>query len=86
MWSRSMSVGCVLSVAAWVAAFALIAAGWATDTVYVAHLGLATAGVAVALTIIRDNQRTRRQIYATHKRGGGGGGNLLNFVRLEDRF
>lgn len=85
MWNKSVSVGCVTMCAAWLAAFVLIAVGWATENVYVAHMGLGISALAASLTIVRDNQRTRAQIRAAGRPDGGSGGTVRQFVR-PDRY
>lgn len=84
MWRQTVSFGCIAMYVAWIMAFGLIGLGWLVDVSYVAHLGLATCAAAVVLTLIRDNVRTRRHIYAVQKAAGGGGGTVSEFVRRDD--
>jgi len=74
----------------WAAAVALILLGWGVDQPSVGQLGIAAAAAAAALTVMRDNHRTRRQIYATAKRAndvhpsGADGGKIRHLVRPDD--
>lgn len=88
MWEPRISVGCAATWALWAAGFGFILTGWIQQALYMGHLGLATVGAAVALTVVRDNARTRRQIRGLDRRqgrGAGGGDSVREFVRREDR-
>ena len=61
MWESGVSIGCLLMYAVWGAAFGLIAAGWIVG-LELQNLGLALSALAAALTVMRDNQRTRRML------------------------
>lgn len=57
-----MSVGCLLMYGLWATVVGLIGAGWARHDLQLDAVGLALSALAAALTIIRDNARTRRML------------------------
>ena len=61
MWESGVSVGCLVMWSLWIGAFGLIAAGWIGGQ-ELQNLGLALSALAAALTVMRDNQRTRRML------------------------
>lgn len=85
MWSTNVQLGCLFMWVLWGAAVVAIGAGWWRDTPYLGHVGIVAAAGAGTLTIIKDNQRTRRmirrQLDAGQQRGDGGRRHL---VRIED--
>ena len=62
MWESSVSAGCLVMYVVWTAAFGLIVAGWLLGSLELQNLGLALSALAAALTVMRDNQRTRRML------------------------
>lgn len=64
MWESgfSVSVGCVLMYGAWVAVVSLLGVGWLTQDPTVQNIGLGLSALAATLTVMRDNQRTRRML------------------------
>lgn len=73
MWSQQISVGCMCMWTAWGIAFMLIGAGWSMSIPALGQTGLASSAAAAALTVMRDNQRTRRMIHANERRRVDGG-------------
>lgn len=90
MWSKSVTIGCVLMVAAWVAAAGLVLAGWLRDAPYLAHAGIVAAAMGGTLTLSREHQRTRRSIRAAESRlsrpgsSESSGGVVREFARRDD--
>lgn len=66
MWDIEISFGTLTLTGAWMAAVALIGAGWWLGEPALGQLGIVSAAVGATLTVIRDNQRTRRVVRATH--------------------
>lgn len=62
MWEQGISVGCALMYGLWGAAFVLIGTGGWFDESTLGQVGLALSALAAALTVMRDNQRTRRML------------------------
>lgn len=64
MWESrvSLSTGCALMIGAWVLTFGFIGVGWSLNVIGLQAVGLALSALAAALTIMRDNQRTRRML------------------------
>jgi hypothetical protein len=46
----------------WVATVGLLGVGWVAHLVEMQNVGLGLAAAAAALTVMRDNQRTRRML------------------------
>jgi hypothetical protein len=61
-WDSGVSFGCLTTWLMWALAFGLIALSLAGMHDNVALLGLGISAAAASLTIIRDNQRTRRMV------------------------
>jgi hypothetical protein len=64
MWESgfSISVGCMVMYGLWVAVVALIGVGWLAHDAGLQNVGLGLSALAAALTVMRDNQRTRRML------------------------
>lgn len=66
MWETDLSVtvskGFLLMVATWAAAVGLVVLAWLLHEGLIGHLGLIVGGMAASLTVMRDNQRTRRML------------------------
>lgn len=62
MWESGVSVGCILMLGLWAVAFGMIGCSWALDMDGLGKIGLALSALAAALTVMRDNQRTRRML------------------------
>lgn len=61
MWESEMpSWGCTLMYALWAVTFVFILVGWAVDEVFLGMLGCASSAGAASLTVMKDNQATRR--------------------------
>ena len=63
VWRTTLSVGSVLTGIAWIASVVLIVLAWVFDIVYLGHLGIVAAALGATLTLAREHQRTRRQVY-----------------------
>lgn len=61
-WESGVSMAAVVMVTLWVGAFGIIATGWTLHMSSLGQMGLAISALAACLTIIRDNQRTRRML------------------------
>jgi hypothetical protein len=68
LWEPKFSVGCVAMYAFWVTGFGMIAVAWVLEHMALGQLGVGVIIAAGALTVVRDNMRTRRQIAAIAKR------------------
>jgi hypothetical protein len=64
MWESgfSVSVGCLLMYVLWSAVIGFIGIGWLAHDAEVQNIGLGLAALAASLTVMRDNQRTRRML------------------------
>lgn len=64
MWESgfSISVGCLLMYVLWSAAIGFIGIGWLMHDAELQNVGLGLSALAAALTVMRDNQRTRRML------------------------
>jgi hypothetical protein len=64
MWESgfSVSIGCALMYGLWAAAIGMLAVGWILYVVEIQNVGLGLSALAAALTVMRDNQRTRRML------------------------
>lgn len=63
-WDSGVSFGCLTTWLLWGFAFALIAATFLGTHPSIGLLGLGLSAAAASLTIVRDNQRTRRMMRA----------------------
>lgn len=62
MWESGVSVGCIVMYGLWAGAIVAVAAGWGLGVWEIGQAGIVFAALAAALTVIRDNQRTRRML------------------------
>lgn len=69
VWRTTLSVGSVLIGIAWLASVGLIVMAWVLDVVHLGHLGIVSAAMAATLTLAREHQRTRRQVYVVGMAG-----------------
>lgn len=69
----------MMIAAAWAGTVSLILAGWVLDSDHLGLLGLAGSALAAALTIIRDNVRTRRMVRACTRE-------VIAADRVDERF
>ena len=53
----------MLTGIAWIASVVLIVLAWVLDVVYLGLLGIVSAALAGTLTLAREHQQTRRQVY-----------------------
>lgn len=63
-WDSGVSFGCLATWLLWGLAFGLIAFGMASTAGSLGQLGLGFSAAAAALTVVRDNQQTRRLMRA----------------------
>jgi hypothetical protein len=61
-WDSEVSFGCLTTWLMWALAFGLIAFSLSGHDAAIGQLGLGLSAAAAAMTIIRDNQRTRRMV------------------------
>lgn len=63
MWDPvEVSPASIVIGMSWVTAPALIFAAWITDINELGQLGIVVSAAAATLTVLRDNQRTRRML------------------------
>jgi len=62
MWEPEVSSGGIMIAVTWTLAPTLIIVGWAIDVEALGQLGIVVSAAAASLTVIRDNQRTRRML------------------------
>lgn len=64
MWESgfSISVGCMVMYLSWAAVVGLLVGGWVLGSPEAQNIGLGLAALAASLTVMRDNQRTRRML------------------------
>lgn len=61
MWEPvEVAPGGILIAVGWIAAPTLVIASWVADVSALGQMGIVIAAAAATLTVIRDNQRTRR--------------------------
>jgi hypothetical protein len=67
MWEQGLSVswGMVLMWFSWTSAWVGIVAGWYFDEETLGQAGLMCSALAAAVTVMRDNAKTRRVIRAS---------------------
>lgn len=62
LWESVVSFGSVVMAALWALALMLIGIGWWIESPALGQFGIWFVAVASVLTVIRDNQRTRRML------------------------
>jgi hypothetical protein len=62
VWESGVSVGAMVMYGLWGVAFSLVGAGWMLEAAAVGQYGIVSSALAAAMTVMRDNQRTRRML------------------------